>query len=84
MKANVNESKYRSKDFWTCSVLLAAGVPLSGLERKSGSITTFVLDISPTEAEKTITRHFNNELILPTKDLVEAVRTLKSRLHLGI
>lgn len=77
-----NENEFHSKDFYTSSVLLASGEKLIRLEKKENSKSiVFVFETAKRIAEKTILAHWDKTLRLPTRDLIEAINELKTRIH---
>lgn len=78
------ENTFKSNDFYTCAVCVACGAKLLSIEKTSHDFVNFVLNITPQEAQKIIKDHWNRELNIPTRDLVEAINELKTRLHSGV
>lgn len=78
-----NVVEYRSRDFYISASLLAKGTRLVRLDKESESIFLFVFDISPEEAKKLIRDHWNKQLMVSSRDLIEAINELKTRLHNG-
>lgn len=78
------EKLWKSKDFYLSCLVRASGFPLLELEKSEGNFVYFVFDISPEEAEKIISLHWSRELSLPTKDVIEAINELRTRLKNGI
>lgn len=79
-----NERLYKSKDFYTCCCLLAAGFTLKAIEPTSAKFATFVFDDPEQKAEELIKKHWSGGLYLPTKDFVAAINELKTRLNSGV
>lgn len=79
-----NKDKWKSNDFYLSAICIASGAILEHLERKEKNYVTFVLNISQTEAEKIIQSHWKRTLRIPTRDVVEAINELKTRLHSGV
>ena len=75
------ENTFKSNDFYTCAVCIACGAKLIDLEKTPHDFVNFVLNITPPKAQKIISMHWNRELKVPTRDLVEAINELKTRLH---
>lgn len=71
---------FRSKDFYLCATLLAAGFPLKTLEPTTGKFSIFVFDCPKEEAEKVLKSYWDRSLKLPVRDFVDAVSELKTRL----
>ena len=80
---NVNLT-WKSSDFYLCAICIANGAALISVEKDSGKFATFILNISPIEAKKIVSRHWARELIIPTRNLIEAINELKTRLHSGV
>ena len=72
------------KDFYLSSILLASGVTLLNLEKTDHGFVFFVFDISSEKAESIISSHWSRTLKLPTRDIIEAINELKTRLKSGI
>lgn len=79
-----DESKWKSHDFYLCAVCLASGASLVSVKKTDSGFSVFTLDISPEQANQIITNHWNRKLKLPTKDVLEAVHQLKTRLYSGV
>ncbi len=76
--------EYHSSDFYISSCILASGIPLKGLKKISDRSYAFIFHDQENQIEKIIADHWNRTLLLPTKDLIEAINQLKTRLHLGV
>jgi hypothetical protein len=74
-------STYTSRDFYHCACILASGTTLLRLQRNTGKIVTFVFALTPIEAEEIIKKHWNRELLLPTRNIIDAIHELKTRLY---
>lgn len=68
---------FRTKDLSLASVLYASDQKLSSIEPIKAGQVFFVFEDGPS-CETLIQKHFKNELNLPTRQLLDAVRTLKS------
>jgi len=79
-----DEKIWKSNDFYLCAICIASGASLICLERGGSKFVTFVLNISPREAEKIISNHWDRKLKVPTRDLIEAINELRTRLHSGV
>ncbi len=75
---------WKSKDFYLSSVVRASGALLIDLETGNHDFVFFVFDISPKKAEVIITSHWNRELKIPTRDLIEAINELKTRIYSNV
>lgn len=75
--------EYRSRDFYISASLLAKGTRLIRLDKESENTYLFVFYISPEEAKKLIQDHWNKQLMVASRDLIEAINELKTRLHNG-
>lgn len=75
---------WKSHDFYLACVILSTGHPLVSLERGSTKFTSFVFNLSPEKAESIISKHWSRSLKVPTRNLIEAINELKTRLHSGV
>jgi len=73
--------QFKSQDFYICCVLLASKkLKLNYLEKNNGKIVTFVFNDPYSLAEKIISNHWNRSNRIPSRDLVEAINELKTRM----
>lgn len=79
-----NSQEFKTNDFYTSCCLLAAGLILERLERGNSKFVVFIFSDPQGKAEQIIRDHWNRRLKLPTRDLVEAVNQLKTRLYSNI
>ncbi|OGC69129.1 hypothetical protein A2415_00210 [candidate division WWE3 bacterium RIFOXYC1_FULL_39_7] len=82
--SNVNVEQWKSKDFYLSSVIRAAGFDLLSLEKNNHDFSVFVFGISPQKAEEIISLHWSKQLRLPTRNLIEAINELRTRLKSGV
>lgn len=61
--------------------LLASGLSLIDIVRENHNICTFVFNVPPETAKDIIRRHWNYELLLPTRNLMDAIHELKTRIY---
>jgi len=80
-----NLKQYKSHDFYTSCVILASKkLKLIGLERNKNNLVTFVFDDPLLLASQIIQKHWNRENKIPSRDLIEAINELKTRIYSGI
>ena len=84
LNEDVKVSRWKSKDFYLSSIVRASGGSLVSLQNSGQNFTVFVFDISPNQAEKIISLHWKRELKIPTRDLIEAINELRTRLKSGV
>jgi len=72
--------EYKTKDFYLSACILASGVKITEVIRQQDRTCVFVFEISPDNAKETIRKHWNNELLLPTRSVIDALHELKSRI----
>ena len=77
----MNANEYATKDFYLGACLLASRIPLIRLDRLNERSFNFVFEISTSNAEKIITDHWNRKLLIPSRDLAEAINELKTRIY---
>jgi hypothetical protein len=76
-----NRMEYRTKDFYLASCILASGERLIELEQGSGGFSVFVFDCLSERADQIIADHWSRKLVVSTRDLIDAINELKTRLH---
>lgn len=76
-----NEKEYTTKDFYIGACILASGAQLLRLQRKTDKFVLFVFSISTTKAEEIIRKHWDRTLVLPTRDVIDAIHELKTRIY---
>lgn len=84
MTMSINSDSFFTTDFYVAALIIASGSPILTINRDSKNIASFVFNITTYEADSIVENHFNKTLVLPTKDVIDAIRTLKNRLHLGV
>lgn len=77
----VMENEYTTKDFYLAACLLASGFYLSRLEQSGYRTFSFIFSVSPIQAKAVIANHWNRKLNLPSRDLIEAINELKTRIY---
>ena len=78
-------TEYKNTDFYLSCCILAAGLSLKRLEPGStGTHFIFVFDDPQNRAEQIIADHWNRKLLLSSRDLIESINELKTRIHQGI
>lgn len=75
--------EYKTKDFYISVCMLALGTQLLRLEKATEKITIFVFGIAPVKANEIIKNHWDRKLSLPTRNVVDAIHELKTRLYSG-
>ena len=77
-----NENKeYRIKDMYSAAVLRTLKFPLIDLERSESNFVFFIFDDTKQTAEETLRLHWDGQLQINSRDFVESIRELKTRLH---
>jgi len=76
-------TQFRSKDFYLSACILASGITLLRLEQGSPNVYFFVFNITHNQANEIIGRHWDRNLSLPTRNIIEAIGELKTRIHNG-
>jgi len=77
-----NEKKLRIKDLYSAAVLRCQKYPLLDLEKSEGKHFFFVFDDSQNTAETVVQEHWDGNLKVNSRDFVESVRELKTRLNM--
>lgn len=73
--------EFKTKDFAQAAIAYAAGKKLLRLEKGSNKFLTFVFSDPQFEIEDLIENHYSGILKLPTKDVLNSFRELKTRIH---
>ena len=74
-------SELRIKDMYSAAVLRSLKYPLIDLDRSEGNYVLFVFDDSKSTAEQDLRLHWDGQLEINSRDFVESIRELKTRLH---
>jgi hypothetical protein len=77
----MDSNEYKLKDFYLSCCLLASKLTLNRLEPIGGGFVYFVFNDPERIAESIISQHWNRTNRIPSRDLVEAINELRSRLH---
>jgi len=82
MNINKDKNVWKSRDFYTSSIVLASKqVSLIDLERSENNIVTFVFSDPKQIVSKIIENHWNRKNKVISLDLIEAIKQLKTRIH---
>lgn len=76
-----NKNEVRIKDMYSAAVLRCLRYPLVDLDRSEGNYVLFVFDDSGATAEEVLRQHWDGRLEVNSRDFIESVRELKTRLH---
>jgi hypothetical protein len=79
MSDKINE--FRTKDMYSAAVLRSLSYPLINLDRSEGNYSIFVFNDKGLTAQETLQKHWNGQLEVNSRNFVESVRELKTRLH---
>lgn len=72
-----NNESFKTKDIVLASTLYADGQKLEGTEISKSRQVTFTFK-DKTVCEDLVSKHYSGELILPSRQFFDALRTLKS------
>ncbi|MDQ3159369.1 MAG: hypothetical protein M3P98_04535 [bacterium] len=75
------KEKWSSKDFYSCALIRASGIPLSNVVKMNGNFCTFFFDASTEECEELLRKHWDRTLLLPTRNVIDSIVELKTRIH---
>lgn len=76
------ENEYATKDFYLSVCLLATGIRPE-LRRINNKTFLFVFPNKQNRIEKLLEKHWSRRLLIPSKDFVEALNELKTRIYEG-
>lgn len=71
----------RIKDMYSAAILRSLDYPLIDLDRSEGNYVLFVFDDSNSTADQVLRKHWDGQLQVNSRDFVESIRELKTRLH---
>ena len=77
----VNSDQLRIKDMYSAAVLRSLNYSLIDLDRSEGNYVLFVFNDPSLTADEDLRRHWDGELEVNSRDFVESIRELKTRLH---
>lgn len=72
---------FKSHDFYLSAICLAVGLNLIRLERDSGKFVTFVFYDPQNKANQIISDHWSRKCRVPSRDIIEAINELKTRMY---
>lgn len=75
---------YKSQDFYLSAICLAAGLNLIRLERNTSKFVTFVFFDPKHEASEIISNHWSRKFKIPSRDIIESINELKTRMYNGV
>jgi hypothetical protein len=75
------QNKFRIKDMYSAAILRSLEYPLVDLDRSEGNYVLFVFDDPKLTAEQTLRDHWDGQLEVNSRDFVESIREIKTRLH---
>lgn len=71
----------RIKDMYSAAILRSLSYRLIDLDRSEGSYVLFIFDDPESTADQVLRDHWDGELQVNSRDFVESIRELKTRLH---
>jgi hypothetical protein len=72
---------YVTQDFYSAAILRASGVPLTNVVKVNGNFCSFYFNISQHDCEDILQRHWNRTLTVPSRNLIDSIVELKTRIH---
>lgn len=78
-----NSKLFRTTDFYTISILVASKYEILGVEPFNKSTKTVVFQDSQ-ELRETLRRHYNGQLMLASKDLINAIESVKGMIRFDL
>lgn len=80
-KTTKDNSVWSCADFYSAVLIRASGIPLAGLGKGQDKFVTFFFSASPEACETILQKHWNRNLKLETRLLIETINELKTRVH---
>lgn len=75
------EDKYYVTDFYSAVIVKSVGFPLDSISKENERFVTFVFNADISECQEVLSKHWNGELSLNSKVLIDTIKELKTRLH---
>lgn len=73
--------EFKTRDFYSAAILLASERDLLSVEKTTEGFSVFIFNESPDTCRNILDQHISGQLKLQTWTLVNAIRSLKSRLY---
>lgn len=81
-KRSIEEiNKWRSSDFYTAVIVKSVGFPLESISKENERFVTFVFNAETNECQDLLSKHWNGELNINSKVIIDTIKELKTRLH---
>lgn len=81
----MKNNEYQTQDFYIATVLICSRLlTLKKLEKVTGNHVTFIFHDPACKAEEVIKNHWDRKNKVISKDLIEAINMLKTRIYTGI
>jgi len=75
----MNDLTWKTKDFYSAVLCRANGIPLVNLAKQDGNFVVFNFASTPEVCEEILRKHWNRELKLETRLLIDTIAELKTR-----
>ncbi len=77
----IDNETVRMSDFYSAVIVKCAGIPLTSIERENDKFVNFVFKADGTKCEEILNKHWNGELRINSKILIDTIKELKTRLY---
>lgn len=77
----MSNNQLRIKDMYSAVVLRSLRYSLIDLDRSEGNYVLFIFDDPNSTADDDLRKHWDGELQVNSRDFVDGIRELKTRLH---
>lgn len=79
-----NPKEIKLHDFYQACVLKTVGFALTRVERNNSKFVEFVFADPGEQSTTILEKHWSGELTLVSKDLIQSINDLKTRIYSGI
>jgi len=78
----VNENaQWKTSDFYSAVVVKSSNIPLYTIEKENDRFVNFIFKASNAKCEEILNKHWNGELKINSKIIIDTIKELKTRLY---
>jgi hypothetical protein len=72
---------YQTRDFYIACILRTCKIPLTEIVREGYNYAIFIFDAPQEDCEEIIKKHWDRNLMVESRLLIETINELKTRIH---
>lgn len=72
---------WKTSDFYSAVVVKSSNIPLFTIEKENDRFVNFIFKASEDKCEEILNKHWNGDLRISSKILVDTIKELKTRLY---